>query len=259
MNRFTTLFEKLRLWARTACVPVIAFAFAYCQTGCQDQGTNHPITPPAVEPKASQGVALASQTEQSSQSPSTSSPAVSLPTASPTEDGTVQRDANNSSQGDSADSNAAKTDAVAPRAKPGLKPSKALKPDKPSDGRTQAKSFDDIKFDIEPDAPFDRSMLTDEITELDDQRIRIRGFILPTAQKRGIKTFVLVRDNMECCFGPGAALYDCILIEMAPGETAEFTTRPVAVEGDFHIKEYPPGADSKPLAIYRMTGEKVEK
>lgn len=122
--------------------------------------------------------------------------------------------------------------------------------------RLEDKTFDDIKFDIEPDAPFDRKLLTDTIRELDGRRIRIRGYILPTAQQRGIKQFVLVRDNQECCFGPGAALYDCILVNMLPGESTEFSVRPVAVEGTFVVEEFF-GPDGPPLAIYRMTGETV--
>jgi hypothetical protein len=119
------------------------------------------------------------------------------------------------------------------------------------------KTFDDIKFDIEPDAPFERSLLTPEIEALAGQRIRIRGYILPTAQKRGIKQFVLVRDNQECCFGPGAALYDCILIKMQPGKTAEFSIQPVAVAGKFEIEEFK-GLDGRHLAIFQMRGEEVE-
>ncbi|QDT67355.1 hypothetical protein MalM25_02520 [Planctomycetes bacterium MalM25] len=118
-------------------------------------------------------------------------------------------------------------------------------------------TFDDIKFDIEPDGDFERSMLTDKIRELDGRRLRIRGYILPTARKRGIKEFVLVRDNQECCFGPGAALYDCILVKMHEGESTEFSVRPVAVEGAFRVEEFY-GPDERPLAIYQLKGEKVD-
>ncbi|MEQ8849290.1 DUF3299 domain-containing protein [Botrimarina sp.] len=119
------------------------------------------------------------------------------------------------------------------------------------------KNFDDIKFEMELGAPFDRSLLTDAVRDLDGRRIRIRGYILPTATKSGIKQFVLVRDNQECCFGPGAALFDCILVTMAPGETARFSVRPVAVEGRFTIDEFL-GPGGYPLAIYRMDGERVD-
>lgn len=132
----------------------------------------------------------------------------------------------------------------------------AEKPTAPTPSVLVDKTFDDILFDIEPDAPYDKSMLTDAIRNLDGKRIRIRGYILPTARKRGLKQFVLVRDNQECCFGPGAALFDCILVEMLPDQTAEFSIRPVAVEGEFQLSEFI-GPDGTPLAIYRLRGEAV--
>jgi hypothetical protein len=118
------------------------------------------------------------------------------------------------------------------------------------------KTFDDINFEMELGADFKRDMLTPEIEALAGQRIRIRGYILPTAQSRGIKQFVLVRDNQECCFGPGAALYDCILVEMQTGKTAEFSVRPVTVDGTFDIAVVD-GPDDRPLAIYRLNAESV--
>lgn len=121
-------------------------------------------------------------------------------------------------------------------------------------------TFDDIKFDIEKDGKFEREMLTKEIEELHKKTIRIRGYILPTSvfKQSGIEEFVLVRDNMECCFGPGAALYDCIIVQMEKGKTADFTTRPVAVKGKFEIKEfkYPDSEDH--YAIYQMTATEVK-
>jgi hypothetical protein len=118
-------------------------------------------------------------------------------------------------------------------------------------------TFDDLKFDIEKTDHFDRSRLTPQIEKLFGKKIRIRGYIYPTLRKRGLKQFVLVRDNLECCFGPGAALYDCILIRMQPDKTAEYTIRPVAVEGVFRFEEFI-GPDGKHLAIFCLDGEKVE-
>ncbi len=119
------------------------------------------------------------------------------------------------------------------------------------------KTFDNLRFDIAADAPFHREMLPEAINALDGQPIRIRGFILPTPQKRGIKQFVLVRDNQECCFGPGAALFDCILVEMNEGQSAEYTIRPVAVTGTFGIQEIL-GPDGRHLAVYHIAGETVK-
>jgi hypothetical protein len=138
----------------------------------------------------------------------------------------------------------------------------ALPPDRPSgqgpnDDRLLDKTFDDLKFDIEPDGDFERSLLTSEIEALAGRRVRIRGYILPSFQKR-LREFVLVRDNQECCFGPGAALYDCILVEMAPGKVAEFSVRPVTVEGRFSIEEFIDPFEEKVRAIYRLRGESVD-
>lgn len=144
------------------------------------------------------------------------------------------------------------TTAPRPKLRPGSK-TKVL--DRAGD-RPYDKTFDDIRFEMETGTKFRRSMLTKEIEALAGQKIRIRGYILPTPQQHGIKQFVLVRDNQECCFGPGAALYDCILVEMKPGNTANFTIRPIAVEGTFDVRPFT--VDDKDLAIYHMEAETAQ-
>lgn len=121
-------------------------------------------------------------------------------------------------------------------------------------------TFDDLKFDIEKDGKFEREMLTEEIEKLHDQTVRLRGFILPASvmQLRNIKKFVLVRDNQECCFGPGAALYDAVIVQMVGDATVEFTTRPVAVKGKFKIKEFKYPGDEGHYAIYELQATEVE-
>jgi hypothetical protein len=120
-------------------------------------------------------------------------------------------------------------------------------------------TFDDLKFDIEKGGQFERSMLPEEIEQLHKQTVRIRGYILPASvfKLTGFTEFVLVRDNMECCFGPGAALYDCIIVHMEKGKKADFSTRPVRVRGRFEIKEfkYPDSEDH--YAIYYMVANEV--
>ena len=118
-------------------------------------------------------------------------------------------------------------------------------------------TFDDIKFDMKKEEPFERLMLTDAIRQMDGEKIRIRGYIFPTPIQNGITEFVLVRDNLECCFGPGAALYDCILVKMSAGETTDFVLRPVTVEGTFMIQELR-GPDGRHLVIYQIEGDAVQ-
>jgi hypothetical protein len=123
-------------------------------------------------------------------------------------------------------------------------------------------TFDDIKFEIEKDQVFKNDMLTPAIRELDRKKIRIRGFILPSSvfQMKGIKNFVLVRDDQECCFGPGAAIYDCIMIEMIDDNATDFYSSPVAVTGTFVIDtesyQYPDGGH---FAIFKMLATDVKR
>ncbi|GIW98405.1 MAG: hypothetical protein KatS3mg111_1738 [Pirellulaceae bacterium] len=120
-------------------------------------------------------------------------------------------------------------------------------------------TFDDLKFDIEKGGKFDRKMLTPKIESLHKKNVELKGYMLPTSvfKQTGIEEFVLVRDNMECCFGPGAALYDCVIVQMEPGKTATFTTRPVTVKGKFEIKEFKYPDSDEHYAIYRIIASEV--
>ncbi len=122
-------------------------------------------------------------------------------------------------------------------------------------------TFDDLKFDIEKDGLFEESMLRDEIRKLHEKKIKIRGFMLPSSvfQTKGIKQFVLVRDNKECCFGPGAAIYDCVMVEMAADKTTDFSERVMTVSGimtiDTETYQYPDGGH---YAIYKIVANETK-
>ena len=118
-------------------------------------------------------------------------------------------------------------------------------------------TFDDVKFDLEPDEPFSEARLTDEIRGLDGQKIKIRGYIRPSFSQRGLKNFVFVRDDKECCFGPNAAIYDCMLVKLKKETTTDYTVRPVTVQGTFYLKPYQ-GPDGNTWAIYRMRNATVK-
>ena len=117
-------------------------------------------------------------------------------------------------------------------------------------------TFDDVKFEIEKNEDFSRQILTDKINNFEGKRIKIRGYIRPSFKQTGIEKFILVRHNQECCFGPGAMIYDCMIVGMKKGTATEFTTRPITVEGDFYLKEFE-GPDGKLWAIYRLRNATV--
>jgi hypothetical protein len=123
-------------------------------------------------------------------------------------------------------------------------------------GSLQEITFDDIKLEMQKGDAFTSELLPQQVTTLAGKPVRIRGYILPSFQQTGLTQFVLVRDNQECCFGPGAALHDCIVVRMRPGRTADYTIRPVAVAGTFRIDELR-APDGTHLAIYALDGDEV--
>jgi hypothetical protein len=140
--------------------------------------------------------------------------------------------------------------------------SRAEKRTSPTESRSSKQdvldlTFDDLVFDMKKGDEFKRSMLTKKINDFNGSNIRLRGFIRPSFTQQGITKFIFVRDNKECCFGPGAALYDCVLVKLAEGVETDFTTRPIIVEGKFYLKEYK-GPDGKVWSIYRMKEGKVK-
>ena len=127
-------------------------------------------------------------------------------------------------------------------------------------------TFDDLQFDIEKGQPFKPEQLNKVIQSLNGKDVKLRGYILPSTvlKEKNIDQFVLVRDNQECCFGPGAALFDCVMVVMKPGKSTDFATRPVEVRGKFVIDvnsyRYPGGKGpdgGSHFAVFRIEGEAV--
>lgn len=119
-------------------------------------------------------------------------------------------------------------------------------------------TFDDVEFKIEKDADFERPMLTAEIEAMHGKEVVIRGFILESYQLKNIKEFVLVRDNQECCFGPGAYIYHNMQVEMVGDARAEYSLRPITVRGIFSIKPWI-GPDDKCYSVYHIAATSFEK
>ena len=118
-------------------------------------------------------------------------------------------------------------------------------------------TFDDLKFEMEKGSPFNRKLLTPKINGYHNSTVKLRGYIRPSFTQSGLSKFIFVRDNKECCFGPGAAIFDCVLVRLEAGLETDFTVRPISIEVKFSLKEYK-GPDGNVWSIYRMTDAKVK-
>ena len=62
--------------------------------------------------------------------------------------------------------------------------------------------------------------------DLDGKQVFIKGYVYPGAQTKGIRQFVLVRDNGTCCFGgPAPKTTDMIEVTLQDPLRLEYSTR----------------------------------
>ncbi len=121
--------------------------------------------------------------------------------------------------------------------------------------------FDDLEFEIEPDQHYEPEMLTDKIRKLDGKKVILRGFMDSSSifQRKGIKQFVLIRDNSICCFGPGAKIYHNVQIDMDGKASAEFPgLKPMEIEGKFSIKPWTNPGDGKVYSVFHILATKAK-
>ena len=132
-------------------------------------------------------------------------------------------------------------------------------PDKnrrPKADRTQRKpgdpikiTFDNIILGMQADIPFRPWMMNDEVKDLEGQRVSITGVMHGNVEKtKKVKEFVLLR-NKECKYGPGGQADHLALIEMKSGQTIDFTTATVLVEGKLKIAPET-GKDGNTWSLY---------
>ena len=118
-------------------------------------------------------------------------------------------------------------------------------------------TFDDLKFDIEIGEPFERSLLSEGVKALDGKEITLSGYMRPSFKASGLKGFIFVRDDKECCFGPQAAIYDCVRVKLKKGDTTDYLVRPFKVRGKFYLKERE-GPDGAIWSIFNMKNVTIE-
>lgn len=86
--------------------------------------------------------------------------------------------------------------------------------------------YDDEKGGVPPD-----------VAALDGTQIRLTGYMLPAFQTDQIKTFTLVADVYECCFGQPPGVEHMINVVLPEGKAVPFTYGEIQVTGTLRIVE----------------------
>ncbi len=71
---------------------------------------------------------------------------------------------------------------------------------------------------------------------LHGQDVLLKGFIYPDSQHKGIKQFVLCRDQGDCCFGGDPKLTDRVLVRLSDPAGIAYTQRLVKIAGRFRVE-----------------------
>lgn len=92
-------------------------------------------------------------------------------------------------------------------------------------------SFGDLSFavtppkQVEPEGasvpqPTYADQIPERVRALDGQRVRLRGFMMPTRlEGDGVREFIIVTSPLVCCYGQTPEVYEFILVKMT-GEPA---------------------------------------
>lgn len=94
-----------------------------------------------------------------------------------------------------------------------------------------------------------------DVQELVGQKVMIKGYMYPQKQERGLKSFVLCRDNGDCCFGGQPKVTDMILIKMTGDKTAQFHDNKVMVSVSGVFKAEPTVDETGLRPVYQLECE----
>ena len=102
--------------------------------------------------------------------------------------------------------------------------------------------------------PAGQRRLHPEVGKLIETKIFLKGFMYFNQQGTDLASFVLLKDNGDCCFGGKAQPYDMIQIDMTNGQTVDGHTGLVSVSGILRAN-VTAGEDE---AVYVMDAHQVE-
>ena len=101
---------------------------------------------------------------------------------------------------------------------------------------------------------------TDQIPEkiraLDQKKVAVTGFMLPTKMDKGLVTeFLLVKDPMMCCYGVMPRINEWIVVKMVGGGVKPLMDIPITFEGKLKVGEM--FENGYLTGLYLLEGEKM--
>ncbi len=92
---------------------------------------------------------------------------------------------------------------------------------------------------LQPDINVPGEQIPPSALALDGKRVFIKGYVYPGQKNDGIKTFLLVRDQGDCCFGGKPKITDRIQVTLDDPLRLRFDKRLHGVAGVFRVLPAP--------------------
>lgn len=90
--------------------------------------------------------------------------------------------------------------------------------------------------ELQPDPDRAGEQVPASAMDLEGKKIFIKGFIYPGREKEGIRQFLLVRDQGDCCFGGNPKITDRIQVTLVDPLRLNYQSRLHKVSGVFHVE-----------------------
>lgn len=105
--------------------------------------------------------------------------------------------------------------------------------------------------------PTPKSAIPKPIKDYDGKSVTVTGFMVPLGMtEQGVTQFVLVKNQMLCCYGQTPKMNEWIFVTMA-SPIAPLTDLPIEVHGTLHVgEEY---QQNQLVSLYRLDGQSLEK
>jgi len=80
------------------------------------------------------------------------------------------------------------------------------------------------------------NMIPESAVKMNGRDVLLKGYMYPGKQQRGIRQFLLVRDQGDCCFGGNPKITDRVLVQIDDKRGIDFSSRMRKIAGRFSIR-----------------------
>jgi hypothetical protein len=117
--------------------------------------------------------------------------------------------------------------------------------------RMTIKQLGNFKYD-----PANGANLPADVSRLNGMTVRVTGYMIPMDQSSQITRFMLVPGLWTCCYGQPPEVQHTISVECPPGQSVNYISKPVVVEGKLSVGETK--EDGYVVNLFRMSCDSLQ-